>query len=151
MPLTAWIIENFPKSHDAFSSSLASKILKKLSMFFLFPPVSIEGIESRMADHYRLVNSAPDVLRVLSAMTFGDSDTEADANKRSVGVSKLPKVKAKSQKQAKQIRKLAMSKVVDLRPFETYSVSVPDSRQDAEITISHILGTQKSILKVRLS
>lgn len=103
-----------------------------------------------MTDHYRLVNSAPDVLRILSTMTFGDGDTEADANKRTLGVSKLPKVKAKSQKQAKQARRLAMTRAVDLQPLETFGIAVPHSRQDAESAISSTLATQKFILEVRL-
>jgi hypothetical protein len=88
-------------------------MLKMLSIFFLFLPISIEGTGTWMTDYYQLVNSAHDVLRTLSAMTFGAYDTEADTGSRTLVVSKLPKVKAKSQKQAKQARRSAMTRVVD--------------------------------------
>lgn len=139
-PLTTWILESFPNQLGAFQTSLASKLLQRLSVFFLFPPTPfLHDVQRVMAENHHLVSLAPVILRSLSEMTFDEDQ-----------VSESPKLtKAKpSQKKLKQAKRLNAKRVVDAKPFEVFKKPIPDNRRDAEKTVSNIMATLKTILEV---
>ena len=117
-------------------------------MLFLCPPIPFtsEDIKSRMGDHYTSVTSGTDALGVLSAMTFGDGDTDV---RERIGVSKLPKVKAKSFKRSGH--GAGMTSTADMKHFKALGISVPNSRSEAEKAITDIIVAQKLILQVKPS
>ena len=117
-------------------------------MLFLCPPIPFtsEDIKSCMGDHYTSVTSGTDVLGVLSAMTFGGGDTDV---RERIGVSKLPKVKAKSFRHSRHGD--VMTSIVDMKPFKILGISIPNSRPEAEKAIADIIATQRLILQVEPS
>ncbi|RDB28998.1 TPR and ankyrin repeat-containing protein 1 [Hypsizygus marmoreus] len=138
-PLTSWIIKRFPVSPESLDGSFASKLVSRLSVFFLFHPLPLSGGLSDFvtsSDRHRLVSTASKALSILSAMIFKDQE-EREVRARS-------KYRGKYQKVSKQESQRTTKNLVDLKVLEDHLISVPSSQSDADsamLTVLHYVKT----------
>ncbi|TFK38654.1 hypothetical protein BDQ12DRAFT_96280 [Crucibulum laeve] len=145
-PLSTWILERFPLTSNAFIASFCSKILSKLALFFIFPPLEFpsEDIKELMKSHYKTVTYAPAVLQSLLAMSFAEEGSQLDESPRHA------KVKAKGQRKAKQAQRISEKRAVDAKPFLALDMLVPNNHQEATEAAAKVLASLKSILEFYL-
>ncbi|KAF8972584.1 hypothetical protein BDZ97DRAFT_1752471 [Flammula alnicola] len=145
IPLSEWILEQFPTSPKSFESSFSSKLISKLSHFFLFHLSSDETVRN----HHQTANLAPEILQALFAGIFLEED-RLQVNAERPASSK--KIFAKSsQKQAKLAKKATRNNALDERPFAALNIPIPRTRRDAEAAAVSLLQRLKIILEFYLS
>ncbi|KAF5377280.1 hypothetical protein D9615_006447 [Tricholomella constricta] len=153
-PLNKWIIESFPTTSSAYSTSLASKLLLRLSTFFIFQPSfgcrSIDGLISR---YHRGVDATPKLLAALSTMASGNVDVENDMEEDYDAMSNFFKVKAKkTNKRSRQVnnRLMTSKQLQDAKLLADFSIPIPYDSYEADISTSKILADAKLMLQFYL-
>lgn len=146
-PITDWIIDRFPTNPDAFTTSLASKLLSRfsLSLLFLHYPFPKETLRI-IHDHRRSVQLAFGLLPALASLSFIEN-THSDAAKE-VEDDRFIKVKHKTQRANKRAKRFGIGSAVDSKVFQIFDVPVPSTRQDADVLARTILEDQKHALQV---
>jgi hypothetical protein len=146
------IMTDFPSSSQEFPSSLASKILGSLSIYFLALPIDSLATEvSRdISRHRGFIEAALPVLCALNTMTFTnekpfEGDTDICDIESDDGIIKV-KVSQKMRKRNRQKPRA----IVDTSLFVKLSVSVPHTSEVATLLSISILAELKEILSVRI-
>ncbi|KAJ7843035.1 hypothetical protein B0H13DRAFT_2364932 [Mycena leptocephala] len=133
------VMSQFPTSSEAFTGSLASKILSQLSFFFL----SAQKVPGLHENHQQLVKDAPEVLGAIASRQVADG---LEPKQESSGFKKKPA----NQRKAKMARLIAAQDKLDSAPFDRLKISVPETREEIGQCIELLLATQRSILKAYL-
>ncbi|GLB36677.1 putative uvrD-like helicase C-terminal domain [Lyophyllum shimeji] len=150
--LVSWILESFPSTCSAYCASIVSKLLPRISVFFMFQPLPL--IDSRTASDYvsryhRKVDITPKLLALLSSMTFEEESKDIDVDEDDI--SYFVKVKP-NQSQRKRLKRTngrpTLSRILqDLELLENYGLPYPCNRQEADILISKVLADAKANLE----
>lgn len=144
IPLSQWILAQYPTAPTQFESSFHAQLLSKLSTFLLFQLSPREDLPTDVRDHQGVIKNATDALRILQTLTFeGASAAEEPIQWARVKV-------GKSQRAAKLAKKAASAKrAVDDRPFVALDLELPQSKDAADDAACLILGRLRDILEVR--
>jgi hypothetical protein len=141
-PLCDWIIDRFPTSAKSFESSMASKLLQSMSLFFIFLDYSFpEEVFGSIKQHRRLVELGAPVLQALVPLLDSKDDPFGENN---VAEGASFKVKSNTQRKNKRTKR----PIMDETPFQGLQISVPASREEAEALASSVLADQKIALQV---
>ncbi|KAG5646925.1 hypothetical protein DXG03_002001 [Asterophora parasitica] len=153
-PLSAWILDSFPVIASHYNLSIVSKLLPRLSTFFVFQPSLGWGrsTDELIASYHRSVDATPKLLTALSRMSFDTPvdidvvDVDADDDYESM---KFFKVKTKRQKKAKQIntRTTASQQASDVKLLREFSIPLPRDAHEVNVEMSKILANARAILE----
>jgi hypothetical protein len=145
--LTEWAINGFPTSPDFFSTSLAHKILLRLSLSLLFVTYSTRSdVLGDLPDLRRQVELVAPVLDAIAPLLLLDLNTTSNPLE-DPGNDFNPKAK-KSQRQRKLAKRAGRNSAVDLKLFDDLKVAVPASSAEAKALATELLVKQKSLLQV---
>lgn len=149
-----WIIDRFPTDPDVFTSTLASRLLPRISAFLLFLPFSFSTETNRsLTDHHRSVEYAPCVLQTLKSMSLPlqslgvpVEDVLDQGEEDEPPHTLLLKVKPKTQRKNKQGRR--KGPLIDTKHFQTLGHVIPTSKEDSDQLARRMLDSLKSALQV---
>ncbi|PPQ98968.1 hypothetical protein CVT24_003464 [Panaeolus cyanescens] len=146
IPLTEWMVANFPPDGKSFLDSLASKVLDRLSTFFLVRRSSQTLPSGNPREVATFVSQAPQVFRALFAMTFVD-ELESPISLRP---QMSTKSKANSQRQQKRLKKLS-NNIQHEDVLRKANISIPQDKSDATDIAESILTRLRHMYETLLS
>ncbi|KNZ80017.1 TPR and ankyrin repeat-containing protein 1 [Termitomyces sp. J132] len=152
LPLNVWIIKNFPATFIEYDASIASKILLRLSLFFIFHRL---GIDSELLSRYhRDVEATPKLLSTLSSLHFGDDQSGNDVEEDVDPNPHFFKIKARGKtKRSRQVANALMlsNSKSDTKILSDFSFAIPHNQEEVEEVRSQVIANAKSILQFFLT
>ncbi|KAG1738617.1 uncharacterized protein EDB91DRAFT_1249139 [Suillus paluster] len=148
------ILTDFPTKSQEYPSSLASKVLDNLSIYFLALPIeSLETEVSRdISRHRGFIEGALPLLRALSTMKFSSANSFEDESDLFDIEPDEGFVKMKvHQKMRKRHRQKPQHAGINTSLFARLDVAVPTTSDAATALSTHILTKLKQVLSLYLS
>ena len=137
-----------------FSDSIASRLLDRFSLAFLFTPYGPQEVPPAiLKDYRRSVQVVLPLLRALAATGLEGSaiDEDESTSPSSPTLRRAQKKRQPSRRTSRASIRSAHSPVIESKPFLDYGVKVPYTAAEASMTAERVLKEQKDILEVSSS
>ena len=133
-----------------FSDSIASRLLDKFSLAFLFTLYGPqEAPPAILNDYRRSVQLALPLLKALAAASLQESviDEDESTSPSSPTVRRAQKKRQPSRRASRASTRSAHSPIIENKPFLDYGLKVPCTATEASTMAERVLREQKDILE----